>query len=120
MTPRYLKLIFAVVFACLIVGYGVFRFQAYLSGPTINIVSPIDGETATSSVILLQGSVKDAISLEVDGNALSPNQDGSFEETLLLPSGLSILTIEAKDRFGARTEKIIHLYVNEEATTTIN
>jgi hypothetical protein len=129
MSPRYLKSILAVVFACLILGYGIFRFQAYLSGPVITIISPKDGETATSSVIMLQGSIKDAIALDVDGSALSPDQNGSFEETLLLPTGLSIITIDAKDRFGAKEEKVIHLYVDEtmpisiatsSATTTTN
>ena len=101
MTPRGLKICLGVVFGLLILGYGVFRFYDFLSGPQIVVISPKDGESTSTDVIMVNGSVENAVTLSIDGSAVSPDQNGSFNDTLLLPAGLSILSLEATDRFGA-------------------
>ena len=125
MNPKILKLGLGILFACVIVGYGLFRFYDYLAGPEIILISPYNGQTATSSVVIVQGKVVDAVYLSIDGSIVSPDENGSFEDTLLLPQGLSILTLEAKDRFGATIIKNIQLYVpenlvNQNVSTTTN
>lgn len=94
-----------------LVAYGLIEAHALLSGPTLFVDTPIDGEQYLDGLVPIQGTMQYGVSLMLNGAALLPNQDGRFETVLAFSSGSSILTLVATDRFGRRVTKTRTIYV---------
>ena len=107
------KLILAAIVASIVVialvSYGYFQSREYLRGPIIAITEPVDGSESTTSLIAIIGTAKNVSFLTLNGRQIFTNERGAFNESLLLSDGYNILTLEAKDRFGHKTEKRLEL-----------
>lgn len=61
--------------------------------------------TDTSPLIKINGNAKNATYLSLNGREIFIDRDGSFSEPVALLPGLSVVTIDAQDKFGKFTEK---------------
>lgn len=59
----------------------------------------------TSPIIQVKGNAKNAVYLSLNGREIFIDKDGSFSEPLALLPGLSVVTINAQDKFGKSKEK---------------
>lgn len=84
----------------LLLGYGLKEAWPLLSGPTLALSSPQNGESFQNSFITISGTAVHTQSVSLDGNPLLTDQNGHFSTTLTLPQGGAILTLTATDRFG--------------------
>lgn len=66
-----------------------------------------------SSIVEIKGNAKNATYLTLNGREIYIDKDGSFTEPVALLPGLSILTINAEDKFGKTSEKKIELMYQE-------
>ena len=90
----------------LLVGYGLKEAYPLLSGPEIEIQSPTNYETATTSPVLVSGVARRTETLYLNGGPLLIDEKGRFNTSLTLPKGGAILSLTATDRFGrTRTER---------------
>lgn len=81
-------------------GYTAFEARPFLSGPEL-VVAPFQNSAMiTNGIVTISGHTARAVALSVDGKKLIPNENGSFSRTVVLPRGVSILKIQAADRFG--------------------
>ena len=103
-TIRIIKVTSLVLIVLIIVAYGISRSLNYARGPKINLNNPIDGSTATSSVIELIGRVERANNLTINGHPTTIDEQGDFKTNILLFSGINVITIRAEDQFGRNTE----------------
>ena len=94
-----------------LVAYGIIEARALLSGPSLVVDAPADGAEYLDGLVTIQGAMRYGVSLILDGATLLPNQDGRFETVLAFPSGSSILTLVATDRFGRNMTKTRTIYV---------
>jgi len=94
-----------------LVAYGLIEAHALLSGPTLFVDTPLDGEQYLDGLVTIQGTMRYGVSLMLDGATLLPTADGRFETVLAFPSGSSILTLVATDRFGRSVTKTRTIYV---------
>ncbi len=95
--------------AVALLGYGYYQSRDFLTGPLLSLVSPADGEIFSSPLITVKGSARNIAFLSLNGRRIFTDQAGNVSEQLLLPSGYSIMTIEATDRFGHRATKQLEL-----------
>jgi hypothetical protein len=95
----------------LIAGYGLIEAWPLISGPSMVIDSPQNGETVTGGTLTISGTVKHTTSLMLDGFPLIPTENGAFAATLTFPAGGSILTFVATDRFGHTVTRTREIYV---------
>lgn len=95
----------------LIAGYGLLEAWPLLAGPSLSIDSPAEGLVAEGGVVRVTGRAARAADLTVNGGNLLHDQDGNFSSTLTFPRGSSILTFEAKDRFGRRVSAVRSIFV---------
>ena len=79
-----------------ILGYAAFELRSVVSGPSIEITYPKNGEMVSTSLIHIEGKVSHI-------NELTMDESGVFKETLLLSSGLNVILIVGKDQFGRST-----------------
>jgi len=63
--------------------------------------------------MILTGKALNIVSLSLNGRSIYTNDSGDFKETLVLPSGYTIMTITAQDRYG-RTHSLERVYVRSE------
>lgn len=70
----------------------------------VQIAASID-RTDTSPLIQIKGNAKNATYLSLNGREIFIDKDGSFTEQVSLLSGLSVVTIDAQDKFGKVSEK---------------
>src|SRR3990167_331640 len=89
--------------------YAYLQSREYLRGPVLTISEPLNGATSTPSLVTLRGTSKNISFLTLNGRQIFTDEQGRFEESLLLQNGYSIMTLEAKDRFGHIVEKRLEL-----------
>jgi len=65
----------------------------------------VDGSTMTNNILNITGNAKNALDLTLDGREISIDQQGNFNETIVLLPGYDIITIKAEDKFGNIDEK---------------
>jgi hypothetical protein len=72
--------------------------------PVIEIISPLRGAMVEGSTVEITGRVYDAASavtdLHVNGDLVKPEPDGSFELTLSVPAGITMIETYARDQAG--------------------
>lgn len=109
----YLKFYSFVLLGILILGYSIFQAQKIWNGPRITVLSPINGATYTTTLIEIKGVAKNVSTLTLNDRPLYTDKLGNFSDTLLLSQGYNILKLEAKDKFGSETKKMIEIIYKE-------
>jgi hypothetical protein len=87
----------------LLILYGGWKAWPLIRGPRIVIDSPIDYTSYPNGLITVSGVAHNTEALFLDGGPLPIDPEGHFTKQIYFPSGGSILTFTARDRFG-RTE----------------
>lgn len=88
----------------LFLWYVLFQSRILIAGPIVLLshdVSVVQHER----VIIIEGLARNVVSVTLNGRAISVDETGVFRESLVLENGYSVMTIEAKDRYG-RTNRI--------------
>ena len=101
----------AAFFLVALVLYGGWKAAPLLIGPTLTLVSPIEGQSFPDGVVLLSGTAHRTEKMTLNGAPLLIDSSGSFATTLDLPSGGAILSITVTDRFGRESSAQRSVYV---------
>lgn len=88
-----------------IIIYGFFRSKDLIFGVKIKDVNLIDGTKMAENVVKITGNARNAIDLTLNDRPISVDQQGNFDETIILLSGYNVVDIRAKDKFGNSDEK---------------
>lgn len=98
--------------------YGLSRAWALIAGPSLSISSPTAYGTYDNGIVPIIGRAPRAASLTVNGASLLRDQTGAFSSTLTFPTGGTILTFVATDRFGRSVTETREIYVPPRAGRT--
>lgn len=112
----YLKFILIFVILGIITVYTVFNSRLLINGPQVTVFEPQDGSVLEDPFIEIKGEAKNISFINLDGDPFFINEDGKFSEKLLLSPGLSIIKIDAKDKFG-REEVLLLRYIYNGTST---
>lgn len=94
--------------------YAYYQSRSILEGPHIVVDTPGNGDTATTSLISVRGSVNHANEITLDGRPIFIDLAGHFNEKLVLMNGYNIIELIAKDREGRVERKTLELVYKEE------
>ncbi len=83
----------------------------------VQITASIDREN-TSPLIYIKGKAKNATYLSLNGREIFIDKNGAFNEPVTLLPGLSVVTIDAEDKFGKSAEKKFEV-IYQEATGAV-
>jgi hypothetical protein len=92
-----------------IIGYVALVTSDYIRGPSIVIDTPLNGELVPSTVHI-HGTVYRARNTSLNGSPIEINQQGVFDERILVGQGLNTIQMSTVDRFGrtyTRTLQIV-------------
>lgn len=84
----------------LILGYGLLEAWPLIAGPSLSIDSPAEQASFPGGIVEVKGNAARAALLTLNGALVLHDQNGDFSSTLAFPTGGSILTFVATDRFG--------------------
>lgn len=85
----------------LILLYIMYQARFLTEGPVITLKNE-PPTTAASSTVLITGTAQNIVSLSLNGRTIYTTDEGVFSETLTLPLGYTVVTIEGVDRYGKR------------------
>lgn len=97
--------------ALVIVAYGVFEARKLIEGPMIVIDTPLNGSATSTTGVVIAGEAENIAFLTINDKASYTDEQGHFSELLSLPTGVSVLTVAAIDRFGRRVSKSVEINV---------
>ena len=91
--------------ATIIIIYLIFQIPKILGKPGLIVTFPAQTPyTTSSSTATIEGIVKNANSLSLDGDSVTIAGDGSWQKTVLLQSGVNTFEIAAKKFLGGETD----------------
>ncbi len=102
---RLLRIVGAVLIVVIIASYAVWRSLNYARGPAITIFEPVNGAAASSPVMTIKGRADRVNDLIMNGQMISIDEQGNFNQTIVVFPGLNKITFIANDQFGRSTEK---------------
>jgi hypothetical protein len=103
----WLKATLIIILVTFIGSYSVFQARKIMSGPKISIASPHNGATVQDSLIYVAGVAKNIKEISVNDRPIFIDENGNFQEKLLLSPGYNIIKLKAKDKFGKEVQKEI-------------
>lgn len=106
---KILKLGVFIISLSVIVLFVVFQSRNLIIGPSIEIIEPKTGSTVEDSLIEIKGLARNISEIKLNGRNILIDEEGNFNEKLLLLYGYNIITIEGQDRFKRKEKKILEL-----------
>jgi Glucodextranase, domain B len=103
-----------VLLALTIVTYSYLEARKLIAGPIITVATPKNGQTVNNDVVTIEGTAKNTARLTLNDLPILTDERGRFSEKLLLPDGYTILTLEARDKFGKKTRKSLELVYKQQ------
>lgn len=82
--------------------------------PTVEITSPAENDSTNSELVHVVGTVADTNldRAEVNGQAVTVDENGSFRERVILQEGENVITVSAVDKAGNTTTVTRTIHVN--------
>ncbi len=106
---KKIELFFLITLVCIAIGYGGYRAYPLISGPSITIYNPHDGDTVASTTFELSGQVSKVKEITVQGRLIPIGTDGHFTEILVAQKPYTILVITATDSYGKKAVKTLRV-----------
>jgi hypothetical protein len=100
---RTLKLWFIVLLVIVFTGYAGYQARNLIRGPSIALLGEVSAVQHERAVTLI-GTAENVVVLRLNGREIHTNEQGRFEHTLTLENGYTIMTLEAEDRYGRKTD----------------
>ncbi len=100
-----IKTVIIIGILCIVFGYIFFQARFVIAGPVIAIeteLKPVYNER----IVLVSGSVRNSTKITLNGREIFTDEQGYFQEPLVLENGYTIMVVRAEDRFGRTTEII--------------
>ena len=94
------KKFFLILGGIIILAYGLWQARDFIQGPRIYLESPKEGEIFETGLISLKGEAVDVSRLVLNGRTIVIDEEGNFEEKILLLEGVNIIELYAADKFG--------------------
>jgi hypothetical protein len=95
--------------AAVVLVYTIFQFHNILTGPEVSISSPPNGAHVATALTEITGNTQNISAISLNDRPIFIDESGEFKEKILLQDGYNVLKIQAEDKFGRKTERMIEL-----------
>ena len=95
---------------CLLIAlYATFEARNIVRGPIISVEQPVNGATTISPLIEVRGRAKNISSIFLNDRPITVDEAGLFSEEITLGSGLNVVKVAGRDRFGREKEILVEI-----------
>src|SRR3990167_1251841 len=102
-----MKRVLVVLVVFIVLSYGLFEARKLLEGPEITIDFPADGSATSTTAVTVVGAAQNIAFLTINDAPSYTNEEGVFVCRFSPPTGYTVVTVAAVDRFGRRASKSI-------------
>lgn len=106
---KIIKYALALTGVAIVVGYSYFVLDDFIRGPRIVLLSPENGFSTTTPVIIISGKAIHTNNLTVNDAPTPVDLSGNFSNQLILSPGYNIMKVVAKDNYARVVEKTIEI-----------
>jgi hypothetical protein len=94
------------------VGYVLFQARFVIFGPQVEISYPKHGSLVAASMLSVEGKATNISWISLNDRQIFTDEKGFWSEKLMLPPGVSIITVKTRDRFGREIERSVQVMAN--------
>lgn len=109
----WVKIGFFTFLALVILGYSGFQARKIIEGPELKVTSLKTGVVLKNQLVEIAGIASNIKDISLDNRPIYIDEQGHFNEKLLLFPGYNIIKLKAGDKFGKVTEKTIEVVYKE-------
>ena len=113
-----LKIIGIIIAIGIFSFYLIFQARFLIAGPQIVLENEPPTQN-TTRVVELKGTVHNITHLWLNDRPIYTNEDGKFNEALVIENGYTVTTLRAKDRYNRET-KLVRSFVYTPASIIKN
>lgn len=84
----------------IILVYFSTRIFNFITGPRIKIYSPLPGQIIKDPTFFIEGNIKNAKSININGKEISIDEEGNFKEEMIAKAPYTLIVIDAIDKYG--------------------
>jgi cytoskeletal protein RodZ len=116
LTPRF----FTVAGVALLLAFGVgmigYQIRRFTAAPFLELATPVQAKTSGSndlvvstSSVNIAGRTAIGASVEVNGHAVSVDDEGGFKDSVTVQKGVNAILVEATDGKGKVTSEVLNV-----------
>ncbi|MFA6297182.1 MAG: hypothetical protein WC629_01330 [Candidatus Paceibacterota bacterium] len=105
----WVKIIFFTVLVLVVLGYSCFQARKIVEGPKLDITSLKTGAVLKEPLVEIAGVAYNIKEISLDDRTIYIDEQGNFNEKLLLFPGYNIIRLKAGDKFGKVTNKTLEV-----------
>lgn len=98
-TPKIITVFLSLIILSVVGYYFWHQLSSFNSKPYLFISSPLTDEITSDSEIIISGETEIGIVLKINREDVFVNENGYFEENIMLHPGKNVIIIEAVNRF---------------------
>jgi len=106
---KILDIILSSLIVLVIIYFSFFQSKNLIAGPKITVDRPLNGATAESALTQVTGKAENVSEIKLNGRNIFVDEEGYFDEEVLLSYGYNTIFIEVKDRFNRKIIKELEL-----------
>ncbi len=111
-TPKRIILVLFILFLILVCYYFWHEICFVIKAPELNVYQPPADTSVNQGTFEITGKTNSLAYLTINGQEAYVDKEGNFKKEIELSSGVNIIKIEAKNRFG-KTNTIIRRIILE-------
>lgn len=97
---------------CLLIAYSLYQARFIIIGPRIQVSNLSDGQVVNTPILEIEGEAKNVARISLNDRQIFTDAEGHWNEKLIVSPGMSIITLNAKDRFGREITKHLRIILN--------
>ena len=105
----YLKYTVITIFASFLVGYAYYQSRSLIEGGEIFIEYPLSGSLLDTPIVEIRGKALRISDITLNDRKIYVDENGVFQEQVLLARGYNIFKIEIEDTFHYKKHQFIEL-----------
>ncbi len=105
-TPKIITAFFSLLILFIVGYYLWYQIDSFNSAPYLFISSPYENYIVDNPNITIKGETEKEVAVRINGQDIFVDQNGYFEEDILLQPGKNVFVIEAANRFSGTTKEV--------------
>lgn len=98
-------------FVLFFVVYLGWQIHGIITPPKLIVYAPIEGQISNFAETAVQGETDKESRLEVNGKEIKVNEQGKFNDVILLSNGVNTITLSTTKKHGKTTTVVRHIVV---------
>ncbi len=104
-----LKVLVTSLFVLMLVGYSIYQAHKIIIGPEINLAKSFNPTVTGDNKINLRGQAANVAFISLNDNPIFIDEQGEFNENLLLYPGYNIIKLYGRDKFGKALTRLVEI-----------